>query len=94
MRLMKKRKKTKEIFRKKRKQHELRRKRNIVRKQKETNRELKQYERFRNRKILVDEDINLCRLFELATTKKVQVNRLHLHETKEKLSSDIQVILN
>ena len=31
---------------------------------------------------MIEEDIDLCRCFELATTDKVYVNGLNLHETK------------
>ena len=55
-------------------------KRDIVRKRKEEKRELKQFERIQNRENLVEEDINLGRLFEFATTNKKYVNSLVLHE--------------
>ena len=47
----------------------------------------KQNQRRQKREILVEEDNNLARIFDLATNNKIYVNRLHLHETKKKLGA-------
>ena len=43
-------------------------KRDIIRKQNEKKRELKQFERIQKRENVVEEDINIGRFFEVATT--------------------------
>ena len=64
-------------------------KKNLVRKQNESNRKIKQNERRQKRENLVEEDIDLGRYFELATSNKVYVNNLNLHEIKnENLQDD------
>ena len=54
-----------------------------IRKQNEPNNEIKQKERIQKRETL-PEDIDLARFFELATTTKIYVNSLNLHEIKMK----------
>ena len=47
------------------KKYELNRRRNLIGKEAETNKDLKQYERIQNRENMIEEeDINLSRLFE------------------------------
>ena len=63
------------------KQYELIKKRSLIRKQNELGKELKQYERF-DKKQNVVEDIDLGSFFNLATTNKIYVSGLNLHQTK------------
>ena len=61
----------------------------MIRKQNESNREIKRNERRQKRREnLVEEDIDLGRFFELATSNKIDVNNLNLHETKNKSLQD------
>ena len=53
----------------------------MVRRQTESNKEIKQNERRQKRQNLV-EDVDLGRFFELATSNKIYVNNLNLHEIK------------
>ena len=59
----------------------------MIRKQNESNREIKRNER-QKREILVEEDIDLGRFFELATSNKIYVNNLNLHEFQNEISQD------
>ena len=72
---------------KKKKQYELNRRRFLIRKQNESNREIKQNERRQRRKNMV-EDIDIGRFFELATTDRKYVNGLNLHEIKNEILED------
>ena len=60
----------------------------MIRKQTESNKEIKQNERRQKRENLVEEDIDLGRFFELATSKQIYVNNLNLHEIKNELLQD------
>ena len=72
---------------KKKKQYELNRRRFLIRKQNESNREMKQDERIQRRKNMI-EDIDVGRFFELATTDRKYVNGLNLHENKNEFLED------
>ena len=56
--------------------------RDLIRKQKESNEEKKPNGRKQKRVNILEEDIDLGRFFELATTKRKCVNGLNLHEIK------------
>ena len=45
-------------------------KRKLIRRQNESDREIKENERRQKKEVLVEEDIDLCRFFELATSNK------------------------
>ena len=72
----------------KKKQSELIKRRTLIRKQNESNREIKQFERRQKRENLVEEDIDIGRFFELATTDRKYGNGLNLHEIKDEISED------
>ena len=59
----------------------------MIRKQNESNKEIKQNERRQKREKMV-EDIDLARFFELATSNKIYVNNLNLHEIKNEILQD------
>ena len=59
----------------------------MIRKQNESNKETKQNERRQRRENMV-EDIDLGRIFELATGNKIYVNNLNLHEIKKEIIQD------
>ena len=59
----------------------------MIRKQNESNREIKRNERRQKRENMV-EDIDLTRFFELATSNKIYVNNLNLHEIKNEILQD------
>ena len=59
----------------------------MIRKQTESNREIKQREREQKRENIV-EDIDIGRFFELATTSRKYVNGLNLHEIKKDFLED------
>ena len=63
-------------------------KKKLIRIQNESNKETKQNERRQKRENLVEEDIDLGRFFELATSNKKYVNNLNLHEIKNKILED------
>ena len=69
------------------KQYEVHKRRALIRKENEENRELKQKERIQKREN-VAEDIDLGRFFELTTSNKIYVNRLFLHENKNEILED------
>ena len=48
----------------------------------------KQNERRQKRQNLIDEDIDLGRFFEPATSNKIYVNNLNLHEIKNEILQD------
>ena len=56
--------------------------RKLIRKQTEENKQIKQNERRQKRQNLIDEDVDLGKFFELATSNKIYVNNLNLHEIK------------
>ena len=72
----------------KKKQYELNKIRKLIRKQNESNREKKQNERRQKRENLAEEDIDIGRFFELATSNKIYVNNLNLHEIKNEFLQD------
>ena len=63
-------------------------KKKLIRRQNESNREIKRNERRQKRENVVDEDIDLGRFFELATSDKIYVNNLNLHEIKNGILQD------
>ena len=71
----------------KRKRYKLNKRRTLIRKQNEANKEIKQNERKQKRENR-EEDIDLSRFFELAKTDKKHVNGLNLHETKNEVLED------
>ena len=46
---------------------------------------MKQYERIQNREDNIEKDFDIGRFFELATTNKIYVNGLNLHEIKSEI---------
>ena len=62
-------------------------KKKLIRKQNESNREIKQNERIQKRENVV-EDIDLGRFFELATSNRKYVNGSNLHEIKNEILED------
>ena len=60
----------------------------MTRRQNESNREVKRNERRHKKETLVEEDIDLGRFFELATSNKIYVNTLNLHEIKNEILQD------
>ena len=63
-------------------------KKNLTREQNESNKETKQNERRQKRENIAEEDIDLGRFFELATSNKIYVNNLNLHEIKDEILQD------
>ena len=63
-------------------------KKKLTREQNESNREIKQNERRQKRENMVEDDIDLGRVFELATTSRKYVNGLNLHEIKNEVLED------
>ena len=59
-------------------------KKKLIRRQNESNREIKRNERRQKGENMVD-DIDLGRFFELATSNKIYVNGLNLHEIKNEI---------
>ena len=72
----------------KKKEYELNKRRSLIRRQNESNREKKQNERRQKRENMVEEDIDLGRFFELASSNKIYVNNLNLHEIKNEILHD------
>ena len=62
-------------------------KKKLSRKQNESNRAIKQNERIQRREDMV-EDIDIGRFFKLATSDKIYVNNLNLHEIKNEFLQD------
>ena len=62
-------------------------KKKLIRKQNESNKEIKRNER-RQKRENIAEDIDLGRFFELATTNRKYVNGLNLHEIKNEILED------
>ena len=71
----------------KKKEYELNKRRKLIRRQNESNREIKRNERRQKRENMVD-DIDLGRFFELATSNKIYVSNLNLHENKNEILHD------
>ena len=71
----------------KKKQYELNKRKTLIRKQNESNREMKLNER-RQKRENIAEDIDIGRFFELATTNRKYVNGLYLHEIKNEILED------
>ena len=63
-------------------------KKTFIRNQTESNKERKQNERKQKRENLIDEDIDLGNFFELASSDKIYVSGLNLHEIKNELLLD------
>ena len=63
-------------------------KKKLIKRQNESKRIRKQNERRQKRENLVEEDIDLGRFFELATSNKIYVNNLNLHEIKSEILQD------
>ena len=59
-------------------------KKKLIKRQTESNKETKRNERRQKRENIVD-DIDLGRFFELATSNKIFVNNLNLHEVKNEI---------
>ena len=57
----------------------------MIRKQNQSNREIKQNERREKKENLIDEDVDLGKVFELATSNKIYVNNLNLHEIENEI---------
>ena len=72
----------------KKKAYELNKKRKLIRIQNESNKTKKQNERRQKRENIVEEDINLGRFLELATSNKIYVNNFNLHEIKDGILQD------
>ena len=72
----------------KKKQYEKNKRRTLITKQNESNREIKQNEKRQKIQNLVDEDNDLGRFFKLATSNKLYVNNLDLHEIKNEILHD------
>ena len=71
-------------------QYQLNKRRTLIRRQTEANKEKKQEKetkkkRKQRRENLIDEDVDVGRFFELATTKKTYVNGLNLQEIKNEI---------
>ena len=60
-------------------------KKKLIRKQNELNKERKRNERRQKRQNVAEEDIDLGRFFELATSNKIYVKNLNLHEIKDEI---------
>ena len=71
----------------KKKEYELNKRRKLIRKQNESNKETKQNEKRQKRENMV-EDIDTGRFFEQATSNKIYVNNLNLHEIKNEILQD------
>ena len=81
-------KKTKKTLKlQKKKEYELNKRRKLIRRQTESNREIKRNERKQKRENMID-DFDLGRFFELATSNKKYVNSLNLHEIKNEVLQD------
>ena len=84
-RQLQKQKKTTKL--QKTKGYELNKRRKLIKRQTESNKETKQNQRKQKRENMV-EDIDLARFFELATSNKLYVNILNLHEIKNEILQD------
>ena len=72
----------------KKKEYELNKRRKLIRRETESNKGLKQDERKQKKTENMVEDIDLSRFFELATSNKIYVNNLYLHEIKNEIQKD------
>ena len=79
--------KTKRLQNYKKKQYELNKRKTLIRKQTESNKETKQSERRQKRETMV-EDVDIGKFFELATSNKIYINNLNLHEIKNEILQD------
>ena len=70
----------------KKKEYELNKRRKLIRGQNESNREKKQNERRQKRQNI--EAVDIGRFFEIATSNKIYVNNLNLHEIKNEILED------
>ena len=66
----------------KKKQYELNKQRALIRQQNESNNEIRQYEKKQKRENIIEGDIDLDKFFELASSDKIYVTGLNLHESK------------
>ena len=71
----------------KKKLFELNKRRVLIRKQNESKKEIKRNERRQKRENMID-DIDIGRFFELATSNKIYLNSLNLHEIKNEILQD------
>ena len=71
----------------KKNQFELNKRKTLIRKQTESNKELKEKERRQKRENMV-EDVEIGKFFELATSNKILVNNLNWHENKNEILQD------
>ena len=69
----------------KKKQYELKNRKRLFRKQTQLNREIKQNERKQKGQNLKDEDFDVGRFFESASSDKIYVNRLGFQEIKNEI---------
>ena len=60
----------------------------MIRRQTETNKNIKQNERKQKKQYIIDEDIDLVRFFEFASSDKKYVNDLNLHANKNEILED------
>ena len=60
----------------------------LIRRLNESNKEIKRNERRQERENLVEDDFDLGRFFELATSNEIYVNNLNLHEIKNEILQD------
>ena len=86
--ITKNKKKTTKLQRKK--QYERNKTRVLFREQNESNKEIEQNQRKRKREKLIEEDIDLGRLFALASSDTNYITRPNLHETKSKILLDFK----
>ena len=69
------------------KEYELNKRRKLIRKQNESNKETKRNERRQKRQNIV-EDVDIGRFFEIATSDNIYVNNINLHEIKNEILED------
>ena len=81
-------KKTKNSTKVQRKKNDLYKSRKLIRRQTESNKEIKENERKQKREFSTDGDFDLGRFFELASCDKIYVTSLNLHEIKNKILQD------
>ena len=65
----------------------MKKRKTLIRKQTESIKEIKQNDRRQKRENMV-EDVDIGRFFELATSYKIYVNKLNLHEIKNEILQD------
>ena len=69
----------------KKKQYEINKRRALIREQNKRNKKIKQNERKQKRENIINEDFDLDKFFELASTNKIYETGLKLHETKNEI---------